>query len=431
MINSLGACADGQATGLLCRRLSDSEPQVIAAAASALGKIASPESAQALKQALATVPSASRAALGEACLTCAETSLRRGDMAQAVDVFQGVRQADVPEHQRRAAVRGVILAQQPPGYDLLVSLMRSESEADYLMALCVGRELPGREVTDVLVSQLQELTPQRRVPVIALLGDRQDATALPAVLGAAGSDQPALRVAALRALAKLGSASNAPLMLAAATDSDASVAAAARDALVVMDDPELSAVILRELKQADGPVRVCLIDLVSQRRINDALPLLLQASSDPALEVRVAAIKALGKTAPAEQLATLTAVLVKPTTTDDLAAARTALQAACVRLADRESCAAELSQCLPTVSGDLRHFLLDLLGTVGGTTALRTVSQAAFDSDEAVQDTATRVLGEWMSPQAAPVLLEVAEKSANEKFQIRAPARIHPHHPPV
>jgi hypothetical protein len=64
--------------------------------------------------------------------------------------------------------------------------------------------------------------------------------------------------------------------------------------------------------------------------------------------------------------------------------------------------------------------LLDLLGVVGGPKALEGVARAARDDDEEVQGGATRVLGEWMSADAAPVLLELAENSPSKKFQIRA-----------
>jgi hypothetical protein len=45
---------------------------------------------------------------------------------------------------------------------------------------------------------------------------------------------------------------------------------------------------------------------------------------------------------------------------------------------------------------------------------------AAHDADENLQDAATQVLGEWMSAEAAPELLDLANTLRNDKFKIRA-----------
>ena len=96
------------------------------------------------------------------------------------------------------------------------------------------------------------------------------------------------------------------------------------------------------------------------------------------------------------------------------------MKVACRRCVDKEACAAALVSCLAKASRPTRFFLLELLGSVGGSAALEAVSAAARDKDEETQDVATRVLGQWLTPDAAPVLLEVARNSPYEKYRIRA-----------
>ena len=112
--------------------------------------------------------------------------------------------------------------------------------------------------------------------------------------------------------------------------------------------------------------------------------------------------------------------LISATSPDELAAVKEALQTSCIRLADSETCARKIVACLPKTSGELRHSLYDLLGIVGGTTALEAMAKASAEADPELQDTVTRVLGQWMSPDAAPVLLEIASQSDQEKFRVRA-----------
>ena len=70
---------------------------------------------------------------------------------------------------------------------------------------------------------------------------------------------------------------------------------------------------------------------------------------------------------------------------------------------------------------ELKCKLLEVLGALGGQKALAAVADAARQSDEAVRDTAFRLLGQWMSVDAAPVLLtDLAKNAKDEKYQVRA-----------
>jgi len=64
--------------------------------------------------------------------------------------------------------------------------------------------------------------------------------------------------------------------------------------------------------------------------------------------------------------------------------------------------------------------LLDALGEVGGTRALEALAAAAASSDEAQQDAATRLLGKWMTADAAPVLLGLSQPDAPPRYRTRA-----------
>jgi len=55
---------------------------------------------------------------------------------------------------------------------------------------------------------------------------------------------------------------------------------------------------------------------------------------------------------------------------------------------------------------------------MGGAKALQAVGAAAKDADPTMQDTASRLLGEWMTTDAGPVLLDLAKTES--KYEIRA-----------
>ena len=91
---------------------------------------------------------------------------------------------------------------------------------------------------------------------------------------------------------------------------------------------------------------------------------------------------------------------------------------------DREATAQQLADALPRASAANQERLLRILGEMGGPKALETIAAVLQQGDEMLDDAATRVLGQWMSVDAAPVLMNLAKNPANEKYRVRA-ARLH------
>jgi hypothetical protein len=87
---------------------------------------------------------------------------------------------------------------------------------------------------------------------------------------------------------------------------------------------------------------------------------------------------------------------------------------------DRDGCAAELTGALEKSPTKTQVALLNILGSVGGAKALETVGRSAKSDDPELQDASTRLLGEWMTADAAPVLIDLAETAPGEKYQTRA-----------
>jgi hypothetical protein len=100
--------------------------------------------------------------------------------------------------------------------------------------------------------------------------------------------------------------------------------------------------------------------------------------------------------------------------------AKQALRAACVRMPDREACAKQLTAAMDGAAVPTKSTLLEILGEVGGEQALATIGAAVKGRDEPLQDTGSRVLGEWMTLDAAPVLLDLAKTAPSDKYQGRA-----------
>jgi HEAT repeat protein len=279
-------------------------------------------------------------------------------------------------------------------------------------------EVPENETLELRGDALPEHP--RQVLIVYALGDLGDKAALPAVLEAAQSGAWDIRLAAVRALAKLGDATAVPALLKTAVEGEGGLAAAARDSLVDLKGQEVDAAIVAAFDRSEGNARVVLIDLIGQRGIGSAVPALLKTADSDDDAIRRAAISSLGVTVGLDNLDALLARLLEPKSPGDLDAIRESLKTACLRMPDRDATAEKLLGRMSGASAEAKEALLELTGTVGGQKALAGVAAAARAADPQVQDAATRVLGEWMSADAAPVLLDLARTLGDNRLKVRA-----------
>ena len=419
-INSLGVRRDAKAVDLLIERLKDSDADVASAAAVALARIGGAPAVKTLEQSLAGSPAAVRSAAAEGCILCAERALAQSQTDEAVRIYEAVRKADVPQQRILEATRGAVLARKTAGAPLLAELLQSTDKARFAVGLRTARELAGREVTDALMAELGRATPARQALLILALADRGDTAALPAVLRAAQSGPASLRIAAVRVLKRLGNASCVSVLLDAARAADEQLSQTALEVLADLPGKDVDADLAARLMKSEGKTREILIDLAGRRRIAAASAALLKAASDPDVQIRAAALTALGATIEFPNLSILISRVAKPQTPEDSVVAEKALSLACQRMPDPEACADKLIAAMAQCPVATKCKFLEILGALGGVKALKTVEAAAKDANPEILDAGSRLLGSWMSMDAAPVLLDLAKTAADEKYRIRA-----------
>jgi len=107
IISSLGSRRDGQSVDALGKLLTDSDPLVARAAATALGDIRSSQSAKALSEAK-SVAAEVQPAVTDASLFCAGGLLAEGKKDEALKIYQSFAGDKYPKHVRVAAAKGVL-----------------------------------------------------------------------------------------------------------------------------------------------------------------------------------------------------------------------------------------------------------------------------------------------------------------------------------
>lgn len=425
VINSIGMRRDAQAVDALAQKLGASDAEVAASAAIALGRVGGPAATAALERflgdaALANAPRGVQLAAAEGCLSCAERLEQAGDAAAAVHLFEAVSKASVPAQQARQATRGLILARKVDGIPLLIDLLNADDRDRFHLGLRVARELPGRAATDALVAEMQKLGPERRALLVLALMDRQDRPPISLLVQAAAQGPKDVRITAIRAMRQQGDVSCVPTLLTIATGDDADLAAAASETLQEIPGDAVTAELATRLASASGATRLLLIELAGWRGIAATVPELIKAADDADAATRAAAFKSLGDTLDFAGLSWLVDRTVGATNADDQAMAGAALKAAAGRMPDRDATAAKLDGAMAQATGAAKVKLLEALGAVGGGRALAVVSEAAKSTDATVQGAAAQQLGDWMTPDAAPALLQMARTASDGGLKVRA-----------
>ena len=419
VIGSLGARRDAKAVDALAGLLEGTD--AAGAAARALGNIGTSAAAKALEDALPDASGGSQTAICEGLLRCAEALAADGQSAASRAIYDRLRGvADAPQQVRAAALRGAILARGKEGVPLLVEAIGGSDYALAAAAVRAAMESPGAEIADALLAELPKASAQRQGLLIMALAAHGEPRLLPAVLQAAQSSDGQLRILAFRALKRVGDASCVPALLDAAAGGGDEVSQAAMESLESLQDKSVDDQLVTRLSEAQGKMRIVLIELAGRRRTAAAAAALWLAADDADPVVRAAALAGLGAVIETADLPKLIARLAATKEEQEATALDKALREVCLRSEDREVVAAQLAAALASADEPLKARILETLNVVGGATSLEAVAAAARSSNEEFRDAAFRVLGEWKSADAAPILLDLHNAVNDERLKIRA-----------
>jgi len=418
VLSSIGVRRDEEAIGAIATLLGSDEQAIAAAAARSLGHIGTPQAADELQSMLSEATAESGLALGNACLICIQQLAKQGKVVKAVALCDAIETADLPDHIQSKATFNAILAQGEDGLPKLVELLRSDDETRFRLALQAIRLLE-IDASSELQTLFKNVSSARQVLLLKSLEELGNKAALPTVLKASQAGEPKVRIQAIRTLAKVGDLAVVPFLLDVAGKSDERLADAARSTLAVLPFDEIDAAVLELLTSDDVAAQRMAIDVAARRRIAEASPVLLHLAESDDATTREVAINALAATVRMEHLSDFISVATKAQSSFGYVAMRSALAAACVRM-PQEGCAEKLAAALSGAPTTARRLLLEQLASVGGATALETVVAAARSDDADMQDDATRLLGEWLTADAAPALFDLAKTLPEGKYQIRA-----------
>ena len=414
VIGSLGVRRDALAVEQLKSLLYRGNDEVVAISARTLGNIGTSAAAKALMDAWANTPAPKCFVFAEGLFRAAEALAAKGQQTEAIAIYDRLRNSQAPHQIRAGALRGAILARQEEGLALLRKSLRSDDFVVFDAALRTCMEIPGSEVTQALIQEYYgRQSADKKILILQEWGRRGDPMANDHLQRAANSSaQPkTVRVAALRALAEIGTADVVEPLLTALDDKDQEISQAALEGLAGLPGKEMDGVVSKMLARNETSQKLTGLELAGRRRMLSSLPALLKAVEDNDAKVRSTAYKKLGELATPAELPALLQLLSRG---QDLDAAEQAISALCARVDKPEQDADKAIAALDQAKPALKAALLRILGVMSGEKALKTVLAAVEDSNNEVRDASLRVLCEWKTAEPAPEVLKLAKSARND-----------------
>ena len=416
-VQALGQRRDGAATEILAGLLRSADAALAGAAAVALGRIDSDAARTALLAVLATATGPLRAAVADACLGHAEHLLATNRGAQAAAYYTRLSGADQTDTVRMAALRGMTLADPTQGAAAVCAALGSGDPALESMAIARVPELPGVGATAAFAACLGKAPLPVQALLLEALATRGDPSARESVAALAASADPAVRLAALRALGALGDETTVSLLLSRLlAGAAAAEEAAARDSLVRLRAAAANQVLADLLARGDTRAKVEVIRILAARRATAAMPSLQSVAADPDAAVRQEAWKALGSVARAADAGALLDLLGRAR--DD---ERDEAERAVSALLRGPDGSAELLLRLAAVETTAAHgSLLRVAGSLGDDRLLPALRQALQSTDAEVRAAAVRSLAAWPSPAPLEDLVALAGQAQEPVHRVLA-----------
>jgi len=326
-------------------------------------------------------------------------------------------------------VAWLIVGWQPPAsadendalVEMVVGLLAEEdTEMRALAHEQIRSELPGENATKVFAAQLEKLSGEAKVGLISALAERGDPAAKSAILlELDSSEDAAVRSAALKALGFLGDPGDVALLIKFFVEGTKPEQAAAESSLVRLPDTEVTAAILAELENQPPPVQADMVEILTQRRATEALPMLIEMARGDIPLLRYVSMQALADLAGKEHLPELLQAVLKASPGKEREYAEKALASVCRRLDDPQAASAAVISASGDLSPRDQLALLPALGRIGGEPVLAVV-QSSLAKEGPWRAAGVRAICNWPNASVADQLLELAQNAPSEGDRLAA-----------
>ena len=422
IINSLGQRRDTRSVSALLKLLDDPDPIIATAAIAALGEIADSKATKALAQAKEKMTGELRMKVLPAYLKCADRLLEKGEELQALAIYKQLNNPAEPPPIRFAALKGMIRSAGDQANEMILTMLKADDSQMQTVASGLVKEIPVSQSIAGIVREIPHMLAASQVQLLTSLAERHDAESRQASMDAIESDYIEVRIAALKALAKVGNESAVPLLARSASEaSTGEERKVARESLYRLRGSNIDQAIVDNISVSKPEVKAELIRSVDRRQIHTAVRILFQTAKDSDRKVRIESVKALKTLAGSETLPELIGLLVNTQSAAERTELEKTVAAVSLKIPEESRRSEAVMKALSSVTKvESRSSLFNVLGKIGDRTSLPVLRAALDDTVANLKTAAVRAFAAWPSAEPLDDLLEIAQNSDNTIRQVLA-----------
>ena len=421
LVQALGEARSREAVKRILPLAQSADEGLRQAALFALANIGDPAAGGVLSRSRVAASRRERAAAPALYLLYARRLVESGRTTEGLQAARVVLESYRHPAESQHASAALSLVVSTVGAQALPDLLAAAGSPDRAFrgsALTLAERIPGSEATRRWVERAGKASPDVRAAIVAMLGQRGDAAALPFVRESLRSPDEIVRLAAIPAAARLGGPAVLPDLLPLLGSAGAAESAVLKAALVVYPASLVVPEAARLLDATPLPAKAALVEVLGEKGASGEIERVYRLAEDADPVLRDAALRALAPLAGEADLPRLVAMLEKATETDTIVRLREAITAAALRNPDPERRAESLLVLLKTTTSPGKIEILRVLPRVGGAGPLRAAGEETASPDPAVQSAAVGALSRWPDPAAAEALLRLAS-TTQSKDQFR------------
>jgi HEAT repeat protein len=424
LIKALGELRSREAFKKIIPYASSPDPDLRRIARFALANIGDARAAEVLGQSRVAASPLERSEAPSFLLLFAERLIESGDEGPGLDICRDLLEHYAGPGETHIASGALNLMASVLGEEVLDELLRAldSPEAEYRgAALALAGKIPGPEATRRWIDRLGSVPPPVQAEVIAMLGERGDSSALPAVRDALESPDKAVRTYAVGAATKLGGElvlpDLLPLLLAGEEKDEIGVV---KEALLGMSGSLVVPEAVRLIGAAPPEARAALIDILGEKGARGEIDLVFREIVREEPEVRAAAGRALALLAGEEDLPRLLDLLDEASTSEEVVNLQNAVVTAVLRNPDPGERADVVLGLLEQAPKDRKARLLRIFPRIGGIRLFEALVAETKNEDAGLRGIAVSALSRWPDFRAADELLRILSSTENRQHFLLA-----------
>ena len=358
-----------------------------------------------------------------AIMRCAEARTSANNLEGAAALYD-LLLADpaLPVSLRQGVLAGKIATAGPRAQEILFEHLRGSDAGMREVAIAAVRSTVKPEGIGAVCNLLPGLAPNAQVQLLAALSGYPADRVRPAVLQAARSESPAVRLAALDALAAVGDSSNVPFLAGAAALARGPEQAAARSALARLKGQPVDEAVLAMLRDsAPEDLQIELLLAVGERRQFAAKSAVIARLASESSRVRQQALKTTRVIGTPSDMTAVLELMLKSADEVEIAEVEATAAALAQKIARPDGRAGAVRTMLGNTkdaAGQAR--LYAVLGRIGDDGSLPQLRGALTDRNPEIVDAAVRALAAWPTPAARDDLAQLARGARSESHRLLA-----------